>query len=358
MEPIARMEKVLYHQNPDKIPRGELAIADELVAKLLGINVTQVKLEQHFKVRQMLQMDIISFSCRNTAIFLNGLFGGHVPEKIDETKDGLPVYRDGWGTIAVWNENNSKIIKYPINTIEDAAQYEFPALSSFNVEKISAAARHGQFFTMSFVGGIHETLSSLVGFSNFMNACVVDPKAIKRLAARIATFNAKIAARQISAGSRLVIIGDDLAYKTGTFLSPFMLRELIFPYLKLQVAEIKKLGVPVFLHSDGNINKVLEDIVDTGFDGLNPLEPAAGVDICKVKENFGDRLVLMGNIDISGVLAFGTPDEVRDTVRETIKVASPDGGYILSSSNMLTRNLSVENVTAMYQAAEEFGHYQ
>ena len=73
-------------------------------------------------------------------------------------------------------------------------------------------------------------------------------------------------------------------------------------FLKLQVEMIKKKGVPVLLHSDGNIRGIMEDIIDAGFDGIQSIEPAAGMRIDEIKVKYGDQLVLMGNIDISEIL--------------------------------------------------------
>ena len=108
---------------------------------------------------------------------------------------------------------------------------------------------------------------------------------------------------------------------------------------------------------DGDLNSVMEDIVACGYDGLQSLQPSANMDIADIKARYGDRLCLMGNIGINYVLPFGTPQEVKQVVRETIEVAAPGGGFILSTCNTLIRAIPPENALAMYRAADEYGVY-
>jgi uroporphyrinogen decarboxylase len=123
------------------------------------------------------------------------------------------------------------------------------------------------------------------------------------------------------------------------------------------VDAVKSRGVPFIKHCDGYTWPILEQMVSTGVDCINPMEPAAGMDIGEVKKAFGDRVALMGNIDCSHLLSFGTPEEVREAVKECIRAASPGGGHILSSSNIIHDGVAPENFTAMLEAAREFGRY-
>ena len=121
------------------------------------------------------------------------------------------------------------------------------------------------------------------------------------------------------------------------------------------IEEIKRYrDVPVFLHSDGNLNCILESIVGCGFDGLQSLQPSAGMDIGTIKNRFGGELCLMGNIDVDHLLPFGTEEQVRVNVLDTIRQAAPGGGYILSSCNVLTSAIPSVNTLAMYEAAEDY----
>lgn len=102
---------------------------------------------------------------------------------------------------------------------------------------------------------------------------------------------------------------------------------------------------------------ILDMIVRTGIDALNPLERQAGMDIGLVKERYGDWIALVGNIDCSYLLRQAPAEEVRRITRRTILTAAPGGGYCLSSSNSIHSSVKPENLLAMRDALLEFGEY-
>ena len=116
-------------------------------------------------------------------------------------------------------------------------------------------------------------------------------------------------------------------------------------------------GAYVIKHSDGNLWPILDMIVETGIDGINPIEPAAGMDIGEVKARYGDRVAVIGNIDCGALLSWGTQDEVREAVRRCIAVAAPGGGHILSSSDSIHSSVKPENYLTMVEAGKEYGVY-
>ena len=103
----------------------------------------------------------------------------------------------------------------------------------------------------------------------------------------------------------------------------------------------------MIFHSDGYLMDALPDIVDCGFDAIQSLQPSAGMDIAKVKKEYGDKLCLIGNVDLNYLLPFGTPEEVEKEVKDLAEKAGPSG-FILSTCNILTDAVKVENAKAMY----------
>lgn len=121
-----------------------------------------------------------------------------------------------------------------------------------------------------------------------------------------------------------------------------------YPFYKKIIREVKAFkDVPVIFHSDGYLYDALPDIVNCGFDAIQSLQPSAGMDIERVKKEFGDKLCLIGNVDLNYLLPFGTPQEVEKEVKELVDKAGPDG-FILSTCNILTDAVKVENAKAMY----------
>jgi uroporphyrinogen decarboxylase len=170
-------------------------------------------------------------------------------------------------------------------------------------------------------------------------------------------YKIRLMRRAIREGADAVVSGDDYANQHGTVMSPQHFRQFVLPYLKRSIDAAHDEGVPFIKHTDGNIWAILDDLVQAGIDALDPIEPAAGMDIGEVKAKYGDRIAVIGNVDCSFVLTRGTVEEVEEAVKETIAKASPGGGHILASSNSIHPAVKPENYKAMVEAARKFGRY-
>lgn len=195
-----------------------------------------------------------------------------------------------------------------------------------------------------------------LGFENFMTK-ILDERSFVEEVLEIYTQYCVDLVRAISKFPITMIhAGDDVAHKTGLFVHPQLFRELWFNRMKRIVAPALERGIPFLFHSDGCLRDILPLLPQLGITGVNPIEPYSN-DIYEIKALYGDRLVLIGNIDIS-LLAFGSTDEVRSHVREHIKRLMPGGGYILSSSHSITDDVQPENFLAMLHAGWEYGLYK
>jgi uroporphyrinogen decarboxylase len=155
----------------------------------------------------------------------------------------------------------------------------------------------------------------------------------------------------------MYFIGDDIAYKGALMFSPDFLRETLIKSLARTVEPLKKAGIKVIFHSDGYLMDILDDLVDVGIDGLNPIEPLAGMDIGSIKRRYGKRLILVGNVDCSQVLPLGSVRDVIDATKECIKQASSGGGHFIGSSSEIVPSTPVENILAFYSACHTYGTY-
>lgn len=154
-------------------------------------------------------------------------------------------------------------------------------------------------------------------------------------------------------GFDIIVASDDLAGKQGPLFAPAVIRNLFLPHYRKVMA---RTSLPWIIHSDGNIAPVLDDILSLGVKGIANIEPGP-MDIDKLKKDVGERVCLMGNIDLHYTLTRGTPEETRVEVRERIQNVGPGGGYILASANGLTAYCKPENVRAMARALTDYGHY-
>ena len=141
----------------------------------------------------------------------------------------------------------------------------------------------------------------------------------------------------------------------GLMCSREVLEEFHLPLLRDHAKVAKDNGMVVMFHVDGNIQSLIPDFIDMGVDILHPVEPCSGAqDIYDIKKQYGDKITLWGNIDVGGVLAHGTPEEVRrDTVEHMDRLAV-GGGYIVGSSHDLAPEIPLENFYAMRDAVHQY----
>lgn len=130
----------------------------------------------------------------------------------------------------------------------------------------------------------------------------------------------------------IFFIGDDIAYKTSLIFPLDFLRKEFLPRTKYIIKPLKEHGVKVMYHSDGNLDLILDDLInEIGIDGLNPIEIAAGMDLVDLRKKY-PRLLLFGGIDVSELLPFGTPGQIEDEVQRIIKEIGKYSGLFLGSS--------------------------
>jgi 5-methyltetrahydrofolate--homocysteine methyltransferase len=153
-----------------------------------------------------------------------------------------------------------------------------------------------------------------------------------------------------------VLNPDDIAHNTGLLVSPKHLRKYLFPWYKKMGDVCRDRGIGFIFHSDGDCTEVMDDMIDCGFHGFNPLQPNA-MDIDAVKAKWGNKLCLIGNINLDSTLTLGTPQDVRAEVYERIRTIGPGGGYMVASSNSITDYVPPDNMKALIEATFEFGRY-
>ena len=151
-------------------------------------------------------------------------------------------------------------------------------------------------------------------------------------------------------GIAVGFLGDDIAFNTGPLLSPLWLRRYYFPRLARVIAAWHAKGVKVLFHSDGNLNLILDDLVEAGIDGLNPIEVLAGMDIAEIHHRH-PHLFMAGGIDVSQLLPFGSPLEIKDAVKQAMDAA--EGQIMIGSSTELNNDVPLENYLALREAVFE-----
>jgi uroporphyrinogen decarboxylase len=154
-----------------------------------------------------------------------------------------------------------------------------------------------------------------------------------------------------------MIIHDDWGMNKSTFIKPDDWRRLVYPCIAEEVEALAATGAPVILHSDGNLNRILDDIVQLGVCALNPIQRGANMNLAEIKARYGDRLCLIGNLDTSGALANGTPDDVERQALECLRDAAPGGGYIMAPDHSYHGAIPHDNIWRALETCKRYGAY-
>ncbi len=150
-------------------------------------------------------------------------------------------------------------------------------------------------------------------------------------------------------------LGDDYASQENLLFAPDLWRKLIKPYLAQQVALLHRNRLPVLFHSCGNVRELLPDFIEIGIDGLLVFQTTArNMDAASIAREFGGKIAFYGGIDVQRLLSFGTPTEVRDCVRENLRLFAGCGGYIVANCHHRVATIRGENIKAMCETAREW----
>jgi uroporphyrinogen decarboxylase len=150
---------------------------------------------------------------------------------------------------------------------------------------------------------------------------------------------------------------DDLCYNSGPVVAPEVYRRYVYPWYVKIVDRCHQAGIPVGLHSDGDLTRLLPDLVACGFDTIHPFEPPMN-DIVAVKRQWGDRIAVAGGIDLKDTLCNGTPAGVEAEVRHKVIALAPGGGWLLGSSNSIPDFVPLENYRALLAAGLKYGKHE
>lgn len=287
-----RIVRTLRGEPVDRIARGEFFLADEFVRAFLQLpDDIPVSHDQRASVIEQLDLDI-------AAVALS----------------------EGWGALTQPNEDQA-------------------------IESLVRWRTESDRFVLAVTDGPFSAAVKAAGFEALMRYAHSLPDVARNYFQRGAE-EARIIAQAVrDAGADGVVLGEDLAYNRATFFSPKQLRETYFPTLAQLVRALHQLGLVVFFHSDGNLNSILTDLAACELDGLQGLEPDAGMTIRGVRAIVGDQLVLWGNLSFDFLSQARTDAEIEMALNAIVE---PGGKVIIGSCGGLVDGMNVETVRRVY----------
>ncbi len=197
-----------------------------------------------------------------------------------------------------------------------------------------------------FYMGIFEDLRAIMGLEHMAIKSIKEPDLLGDILEQL-TILAETAVDQAAAhpATGAIFYAEDMGFNTGTMLSPNFFREFVFPRHKRIADACHKHGKPFLFHSCGNIDTLMEDLIeDVGIDAIHSFQDVIEP-VEDVYKKYGDRIAVLGGVDVD-LLAQGTPEKVRARCRQILDVCD-QGGFAIGSGNSVTNYCKIENYYAM-----------
>ena len=201
--------------------------------------------------------------------------------------------------------------------------------------------------------GMLEGTSSFVGIENCWAGLGESPDLLTDWFDRYADWMCDLADSCIEAGADLIQISDDWGSNQNMLFSPRMWRKLIKPYAERVVKHIRSQDVPVTLHSDGYIMNIMDEIVEMGTNMLHPVQESAGMDPKTVKDQYGDKLVVYGSLDVVDGLYTHEGEALDQYITEKFEIYAPGGGFIFNTGHFVQPDIPVQRLIRAYTLANE-----
>jgi len=330
MADIIEFKKNLMLQKTNYIPMAELGVHPNIKAKFLGRKILTLKDDIDFWYNAGYDYTKI----QPITDFNPAKIG--VSKETSFKEDGTIQFN--WATEG----------KGVINSFDDFENYVFPSASDFDYrsfekvknllpEGMGVIGQYGDIFTMTW---------EMMGFETFSIALFENTELIKLLNEKIG--NLVLSMFEYFAECNNVDIlwfSDDIAYTNGLLMSPEVLDEYFFPWLKKIGDLAKKYNKPLIYHTDGILYDVFDRIIECGVNAIHPIEPKA-MKISEVKSKYGNNLCLIGHVDVD-LLSRGTQNEVIEVIKNNIESSWNNTGYCVGSGNSIPSYVNFENYLAM-----------
>jgi len=334
---LTRVMTALRKGQADRIPSFEWEIDDKIIAALVpGGDI--------YDFIEWADLDGIA------------IFADSRKKYLDPT-----TYIDEWGVTLRKTEEYYPIpIDYPIKDEGDLARLVLPdPCSEWHFKTLEEAIQRFK-GKRAIIFRAQDSFSIpryLRGMEHIMMDFILNPELVRKLVQIGVEYNSTLAQRAIQLGADAIFTSDDYADNRGPMMSPRHFHEFLLPGLKSVVQAVHAAGVPIIKHTDGNIMPILNDILSSGVDCIDPLDPLGNMSIATLKEKYGTQVCIKGNVNIGGALSLGTPDEVRAETYACIQAGKPGGAYILSTSNSIMSCILPANYLAMIETLRQFGSY-
>jgi len=294
--------------------------------------------------------------------------GPRFPVEVLEKTENFIIVRTSTGGIDKNFRDYSstpEIVDRPIKTREDWEEKIKPRLypDYTRVDWVTAfntyhrARSEGKFITVSGGWG-YDTLQGYMRSEELLVAMVTDPEWVKDMVMTRARLHIEMIKMMIEKGFKFdgAFFFNDMGYRNGLLFSPQTYRQTHKEADEMVFSFCHENNMPVILHSCGCVKELIPDLIEIGLDCLQPLEVKAGMDLIELKKKYGDRLALMGGIDVRA-MAHPDPRVIEEEISTKIPFAKEGGGYIYHSDHSVPNNVSFQQYCRTIELVKEYGSY-
>lgn len=380
-----RVKKAFAHEEADRVPIFELTIDNPTAAYVLGrenlcgfggtsrgLKQNQALIDGEFATYQAQRVadEIELWRVLDLDVYANAYPVPKkpvVPEQLSPTTWRFSDPQTGLWSISklspqsdTYDQVDSSIRREGLAALRrqtEALEASPPTLEAWDFTPVETFVR--ELGRERFVMGVAdvEIGSTWDWAEHFLMGMILEPELIHRYLDARLRVTLLLLEEMLRLGVDGVHGGYDWAAARGPMFSPKHFDSFVFPRLKQITALCHRYGVPYVKHTDGNVNSLLAGMMAAGVDGFQAIEPGAKMDIGHIKQMYGDRLTLIGNVDCATVLVDGPLEAVRRQTEEVIRAAAPGGGYLLSTSNSVHPGVKPEYYLAMLETARAVGEY-
>jgi len=358
MDHRERVLTALEHRTPDRPPLGgsfereiwsklsdHYAMDPESILRHFGIDFRQVGIADHP-------------TTFNDSIWNYMMTSKALPDGTFEDMYGV---RRKWVTSLPGHSPHYVIVYHPLENVQSPGEYEWPEVPDPTESELAQAAENvrrwqeeGFAVAMDGITNVYEHAWIMRGFRKFHTDLYTDEKFVRELLDILRKRYLKRTKFLAQLQPDIIEGGEDWGTQTGMVIRPDHWRKYFKPILQESIEAAKRAcGAYVSFHSDGKIDPIIPDLIEIGVDILNPIQPDC-MDPAGIKRLYGDKLTLEGAISVQETLPFGTAEQVRAVVRETIDTCGHDGGLILRPTHVVEPPTPIENVIALYETAQTY----
>jgi len=377
-----RVMLALNHQEPDRIPidlGGSICSSVHKDAyielkKHLGMDLEEIQMVDY--VQQLPYLDEALLECFGVDFRMVQLPAATAPDLNIFEEGDYYAFIDRWGSKLHMPKDGGLYfdwVDFPIKeaTMEALENYTWPrpdppeynARLREQAEYLYEKTDYALVGSAIIGGGIFEQPARTMGLEDFFMALVTEPRFADRMMDQITEIYIESCnnyLEQVGEYLHVFTYWDDVSGQDGWLISPDIYRKIVKPKQRRLLEAIKrKTKAKVYYHGCGAVYDLIPDLIELGFDILNPVQVSArGMDTRRLKEEYGKEIVFWGGgVDTQRVLPFGKPEEVADEVKRRIDDLAPGGGFVFAAVHNIQALVPPENVVTMFETALEYGRY-